>query len=230
MKSAIEAHRQFVRDILARWENLIQSTFPISIPNRCRWDDADDIVSVLATIGGAELTNHIFLPHGGGVDLTGADSSAEKGCVEMHYGQSAMIARPSALFFESFGKTRLEWAYFRLETQSLEPSGTYEHHAFDTHEEVTDLGSGDYRPRSIWDQGYLGYDDEGAEIPLPDNARPLFRIFKGAFVIFAKGSPYNADHDTYDARHDKLNGEQFRVFIQRNLDLFEEARAARGSL
>jgi serine/threonine-protein kinase len=203
---------------------LLRRIFPNGIPIRYRWDDLDEIIRVLDLIGSVELTNHTFSPHGGGLDLTGAERSPEPGCIELNYGGSADISKPAGLFFEAFGDDKLEWAYFRLENRTLKPSGVYEELYFDTHEELTHLGGGEYLPRSIWDQGNLGYDEGGDEIPLPDEAKPVFRNFSGAFVIFAKGSIYNNNPGTYDARHNKISGEEFRRYIQRNIDLLEEER------
>jgi len=228
--AAVLARKKFREDALSRWESLLRSIFPKGIPTQCRWDALNDIIGLLATIGAVELTNYLFVPQGGGVDITGADRSAEEGCVEIHHGQSAIIAKPSTFFVESFGEDKLEWAYFRLETKPLAPSGVYET-VSDTHEEVTHLGKGKYVPRSVWDQGNLGYDEEnGDEIPLPPEARPTFRTLRGSFVIFAKVSIYNSDPETSDARHDKMSGEQFRRAIRQTIDTIEEelSEAKRG--
>jgi YD repeat-containing protein len=225
MPSDADRASKFRVAALTRWEKLLRRIFPDGIPVRYRWDDLDEIIRVLDIIGSVELTNHIFSPHGGGLDLTGAERAPEPGCVELHYGGSADVSKPAGLFFESFGEDKLEWAYFRLENRTLKPSGVYEELYFDTHEEVTHLGGGEYAPRAIWDQGNLGYDEDGDEIPLPSEAKPVFRNFSGAFVIFAKGSIYNNDPATYDARHNKMSGEKFRMYIQRNIDLIEEEKA-----
>jgi serine/threonine-protein kinase len=228
MSSGAEKASKFREESLARWESLLQRIFPGGIPTHHQWDDIDDIVDVLNRIGADELTNHTFVPHGGGLDLTGAARSAEPDCIELRYGGDTDIAKPSGLSFESFGEDRLEWAYFRLETRRLEPSGVYEELFFDTHEEVTDLGEGRYVSRAVWDYGHFGHDESGNELPLPEGARPVFRNFKGAFVIFAKGSIYNNDPATYDARHSKMSAEAFRRYIQRNIELLEKGRSEPG--
>lgn len=158
--------------------------------------------------------NHAFFPGGGGLDLTGAAQSTEGGCIELHFGGQVEVVKPQKLTFDSFGDN-LEWAYFRLETGEIEPSGVYENNSFE-YEELTEINPGEYLPRSIWEHGYYGYDENGYEMPLPKGARVISRCFKGAYVIFAKTSIYNQVPGTYDGRHNKMSSERFRNYIAKS--------------
>ena len=54
------------------------------------------------------------------------------------------------------------------------------------------------------------------------SARIVSRYFRGTFVIFPKSSPYNKDHVTYDARHDRMNSKKFRQYIEKCIIEFNE--------
>lgn len=146
----------------------------------------------------------------------GARESIEPGCIELLFPGGVYIVKPSTLLFRSFGP-EYEWAYFRLETERLNPSGIYEKLPY-PHEELLELRPGHYVEYSVLERGFYGYDENGYEKPLPAEARPLTRVFEGSFVIFAKGSTYNRNPDTYDARHNKVTAEQFEQYIRRNAE------------
>lgn len=204
---------EFREENLKSWEILLKSIFNGTITKSFVWHERGDIVNILRKIGNDPQLNHLFFPTGGGHDLMGAGTSIEKDCIELNFSKrSAHIIKPTGLYFESFGK-EYEWAYFRIETQTLEPSGVYKNlHSQD--EELTEIAPGEYLNRACWDEGISGHDENGARIPLPDSARLIVRCFTGAFVIFAKGSIYNATSSTYDARHAKMNPQEFRKHIE----------------
>jgi hypothetical protein len=104
-----------------------------------------------------------------------------------------------------------EWAYFRLETSGLSPSGVYDvdDAATVVSEHVVELEPGRYVEREHWDAGYFGTDDLGDELPLPPRARPLTRYFGGPFLIVAKTSGYNASRHTYRGEHARASAEEF---------------------
>src|SRR5665648_91318 len=72
------------------------------------------------------------------------------------------------------------------------------------------------------EKGCLGYNEKGVRVLLPKNARVVSRYFTGSFVIFAKSSPYNKNHVTYDARHDRMNSKKFRQYIEKCIIEFNE--------
>jgi serine/threonine-protein kinase len=69
----------------------------------------------------------------------------------------------------------------------------------------------------VIDAGYYTHDESGNEVKNPPGTRLVSRYFRGSFVIFAKGSPYNiglsARYDAYNAQHDKMTAAKFRDFI-----------------
>lgn len=216
MANVEDPRKKFRERVLPNWDVILKEIFPVAYPASCVWKEKAAILSILNKVGSMPNLNHMFMPSGGGEDLTGAAEAGEPGAIALLYGDiGADIVKPSALYFESFGDD-YQWSYFRLETEGLPPSGIY-NHLENPYEEVTELEPGYYVERSVWDRGYVNYDEYGREVPLPRGARPVFRYFDGAFVIFAKGSIYNAVSSTYDARHNKMTGEQFRQYIEKNV-------------
>jgi serine/threonine-protein kinase len=156
------------------------------------------------------------------MDLIGVSKSLEKDCIELRWGRRWIsIVKPRILQFESFpGFPSL--SYFRLETQELKPwtedlnPGKY------LHEELAEIFPMEYRERWVLDAGYYGHDENGVEIPIPEDTRTATRYFGGSFVIFAKGSAYNSlkgKYDAYNAQHNQVDAQGFRDFIS---DLIRE--------
>jgi len=201
----------FETENLIVWEKIIRKLFPIAIPNNCLWKSI--IISILNKLGSADNLNHTLFPAGGGHDLTGAKRSPEKGCVEFSTPNSVRIVKPKVLEFNYF-PNNTDWAYFRLETAGLK-SITPNANSLFIKEKVTELEPGHYVEKEIWEKGYMGYNEKNNRILLPKSARLVSRYIKGSFVIFAKSSPYNKNHVTYDARHDKMNSKKFRQYIEK---------------
>lgn len=201
-----------IKDTLPIWEQSIRALFPVNVPKRVVWTNIDDIIAVLNHIGGYPRNlNHTFLPEGGGLDLTGAQHSVEPDCIELKLDGGTEIVRPVSLSFISF-EGQLEWAYFRLETAGLSPSGVYPQ-INGVYEELTELSPGRYVERSYWDAGEYN----GA--PLPRDARVISRVLSGAYVTFAKASDYNQEtyrgFDAYNAPHNKMTADDFEQFVDR---------------
>lgn len=200
---------------IKRWIEIQHELFPGGIPTSSKWDSIPAMLRVLKKIGEKDL-NHLFFPSGGGLDLLGAQTSHERDCIELIFSpKSATILRPKVLMFESF-PAQLSMSYFRIEARTLDPSGVYEN-LLRPDEELLEVGPENYMERSFWDEGHVGHDEDGYEIPIPKHARVVHRYFGGSFVIFAKGSLYNDETSTYDARHDKMTAPEFRAYIERTV-------------
>jgi len=205
---------------LQQWGTLLKETFPVAMPRSSIWEDTQGILRVLNKLASVEDLSHAFIPSGGGQDLHEACESTEPDCIEFRLGSQTYIIRPECLTFESF-HDELEWAYFRLEADELEPSGVYDR-VDGIRETLTELESGHYVDISVWEQGYFDYDERGETVPLSPDARRVHRYFEGAFVFFAKGSTYNQIPDTYDARHNEMTSSGFRECIAETLRLLQE--------
>lgn len=204
--------QDFRETTLPLWEQMLAGIFPISMPSTASWTRHQDMVAVLNHVSATKNLNHLFFPRGGGLDLTGAAISLDRGCIDLNFGPSTSIAKPNRLSCEIF-PDNMEYSYFRIDCDYLAPSGIYDQLAFD-HEELVQLDDGTYLDRSFWDRGYMSHDPDGNEVPFPKTARIVTRSMKGSFVIFCKASTYNADRSTYDARHSKVSTAEFREYIE----------------
>ena len=61
------------------------------------------------------------------------------------------------------------------------------------------------------------YDEYGNEKKFTKNDTIAIRYFNGSFVIFSKGSYYNADPGAYNARHNKMSSDNFREYINKQI-------------
>lgn len=186
---------------------------------RAEWVDLDTIVKILNDIGTNAPNNHMFFPVSGGLDLRGAVLSHETGCIELRTDGHPSIVRPRSLQLEKFkNDADGEWTYFRLNLAPLSPvNGDPSRHR----EELTELAPGTYEERSLLD----GHD-------VTASARGVSRWFKGAFVIFAKGSTYNLSPSTYDGRHSlgrkykETTADAFRTYIEKVIEGLAASRTA----
>ena len=187
-----------------QWKDIQKKLFPAGVPNRAIWEDLESIIKVLNELSFTEDLNHMFLPGGGGLNLTGVKKSHEKNCIEIDV-SFPIILKPKRLVFESFNYSE-EWNYFRLESDKLSPSGYYQKVV--DYECLTEL-----EPLLYTDYKCSDYNDfNGKE--LPKNARSIQRhLSEDSFVIFQRTSTYNKISSTYDGRHNKMTADQFREYI-----------------
>lgn len=208
---------------LEQWFEIQNQLFPSAFPKRVIWEDIHDIIKILKVICSYDNLNHLFYPSGGGNDLVDVRLSNEEDCIELDF-QLISVVKPKRLLFESFGYDP-EWNYFRLETYELQPAvpieveeGEEPYHKRYNYEAVSELYPGGYYPYHILeDRAYYA-----EQYPITEESRQLTRYLRGSFVIFNKRSPYNLEPSTYDARHDKMDTEEFRDYIQRQVDLSKE--------
>jgi|GEM_PF-1087536 len=193
------------------------------------WSSPTAIARALDPVMGLNL-NHALLPTGGGHDFESVRPSREPGCLEFRIGErTGYIVRPKKLTFE-----RLEAegeSFFLLELDTLEPSGVYDTDDEDEDEdeddrparvreseELLELSPGDYASRDVWDRGFLRYNEDGSEEPLPRSARVVVRWFGGKILIVAKASLWNSASETYDGRQNRMTASQIRTVIERSLE------------
>lgn len=212
----------FHRRNLGEWIEIQNRLFPSAPPARATWLEVDDILRVLRLASETEGLNHMFFPDGGGLTIRGVERSLEEGSIVLDC-DLKYIVKPLKLTFESFGSGSA-WNYFRLEAAGVPSSGTEGAYVPEAgfRETVCEIRPGEYVGIDAWEHGE--HDDE----PLPRGARPLSRILKGSFVIFSTRSHYNLDPATYDARHQKMGEERFRLYIQREKERFEARETDAG--
>lgn len=196
------------------WQELQKQLFPTTVPQRVFWENPTEIAHILNIVGSIPSLNQLFYPSGGTMDLEGANLGSEPHTVELVIGDRWIdLIRPKRLIFESFGSDS-QWNYFRLETQSLEPTGIGR--VSFGNEDLVEVEPLHYINSSYWDSGY--YDGER----LPSSARLVTRHMNGAFVIFSKRSFYNLATSTSDGRHNQMATEEFRNYIAQKVKLADE--------
>lgn len=204
-------HYQF---LLQRWEDIIRTISGGNPPSRKEWRDTSEILKILNQVAAAKDANHMFLPGGGGLDLTWSKPGHEPRTIELNCGGLTDLVIPKRLTFENLDDGNPHGMYYYLEIEGLSP--VIENASTGLgREEVTELFPGKYAPRWAFDAGYYDHDESGDEIPLPDSARVVSRYFKGNFAIFSKGSYYNRHSATYDGRHD-VGRDPFRTLVARD--------------
>lgn len=199
--------KEFRLEELPKWEKMIISLFGTELPLRQEWSNYKDIVKILDAVGKSEAENHTFLPNGGGLDLYACTDSEENNCIELNLNSTKHIVKPKKLIFQRFVEGDLEWAYFFLEADELEPSGVYEDLSY-SEEELVEISPGEYIDRHYWETGHYNGNT------LAKSARLVSRHLNGSFAVFSKASLYNANNRTYDGRHNKLKEEEFKNHIQ----------------
>lgn len=208
---------KFRAENLAKWTEAIESIFPNGTPDYCVWYRLEHIVCILNSLGKPSL-NHTLLPGGGGLDLTGAKTSVEMGCIELDLNGTTHIAKPMRLVFRTTFVEH-EWSYFWLETKNLSLTHI-EGASVDSigREYLTELDAvnrpGHYVTPDAWENSYNPEEGVGSE--LPRNARPVSRYTNGTFLIVAKTSIYNQTTSTYDGRHDRMSEEEFNSYLLTN--------------
>ena len=101
----LNINNDWERQNLIQWQEVQEQLFPSYVPSHAEWTDLDDMVSVLNLLGQYDSLNHLFFPDEGGFDLTGASSSYEQDCIELHFGKFVYIIKPKRLLYEYVDKT-----------------------------------------------------------------------------------------------------------------------------
>jgi hypothetical protein len=203
---------EFHKKAAQRWAGAIAAQFSATVPKTATWDNSDQIVEVLRKF--VEKTDNLALfPTGGGMDLRTVRSSHERGCIELSVEERvSYVVRPKRLIFEHIDRSPKD-SFFLLELDTLAPSGVYDELA-SPYEELVELNPTEYVNRDVWDRGYIGHDESGREIPIPDHARLIIRLLEGKVMLVSKGGLWNSIPETYDGRHSKMTADQIRRQIE----------------
>lgn len=205
----VKTMKDFHQRNIKEWVSIQTRMFPAGAPQRAVWSGINEICSVLRMAADTRSLNHTFLPGGGGQDLVEVTLAAEPGfiCLRLPPGPR-IVLKPASLSFEAFGPGS-PWNYFRLEAEPVASTGVPGASLSpDRFEEILcEIKPGEYASYDAWEYG----EHDGA--PLPESARLVCRILRGALVIVAKMSWYNLNPGTYDGRHQKMSADAFRINI-----------------
>ncbi|MBW7476703.1 protein kinase [Paenibacillus oenotherae] len=206
IKEWFEISQDFKRKNLLEWNYIFRKILPHTSPEVIVWTSPDDIVHLLDLISKIDSLNHVFVPGGGGLDLTKCTLSNELSYIELHFDYSIKKLMPEKLHLITFADAP-EWNYFYLETKELHPTGLYGNQER-YYEPVLELSPG------VYVEPYHKYYGEVDGQPIPKDAREILLSLKGSFAFFAKGSTYNTISATYDGRHNNMTSNAFHDHIK----------------
>ena len=94
-----------------------------------------------------------------------------------------------------------------------------------TPENEYDEGVSEISPLEYVDYGVMEDGDLAKQngYNVTDYSRQVTRQLKGCFVIFSKNSFYNRTTGTYDGRHEKMSGNDFRTYIEKVYEKYKKA-------
>lgn len=212
--------QEYIAENRARWVAAVSEAIPDSAPSKV-WFGPDQIEIALQTFVGDQLS-HTMLPTGGGQDVAQVLASVEPGCLELRISQKRVyVVRPNRLTLERIDEEVAE-SFLLLELSDLKPSGIYDDIGEGAREELLEVGLGQYHDRALLDYGYFDHDENGNELPIPDDYRLIIRWLKGKLLFVAKASMWNQHSPTYDGRHNQMTPEQIRDIIERSLAAVDE--------
>lgn len=200
----LEINNNWEKQNLMQWIEVQETLFPEFVPFHAEWNNLNDILDILRLLGKYESQNHTFFPDYGGLDLTYANLSYETGCIELIMNGLIYVVKPKKLNFEYINND-IEWTYFSLETDILEPIDRELPKEMYS-EEYCEKGPCNYHSLELFDNMTL----EEREIT---HARHITRYLRGSFVMFHKNSIYNKISD-YTGEHEKLGLEKFKAKIE----------------
>jgi len=197
-----------------QWQKALRLSFPNQIPDSASWSGIEAMVNILTPFCGTKL-NQTMIPAGGGSGIIKITPSKEAGLLDLwNSPRSAFVCKPANLRFEYFAES--EWnAFFLVETMPIAPTGVY-HNCGKLQqpcEEVLELPNGKFMDISYLNEGRIGYDEAGSEIPLPPNYRRSTRFFSGKFLMVAQQSVWNQTGARCDGSHSEMTAGEIRAQI-----------------
>lgn len=217
-------NREWKKKVQNKWSARLDQLFSGNVPNQKRWTSPEAIAYMIDEVAdpeGSDEQTHAWLnyPDSGDKGLYGAAMHEEEECIilETSPDQGAgTLLRPEYLEVNVPDNNR-KLSYFWLQAQKLHPSGIYDDRSDAIFEEVCEVHPGEYRKRDLYDQSEM-INPDGANTPLPSNARPVMRYFEGSFLISCKASPYiqNAPvgrPNPSKGMHADMGSDDFREFM-----------------
>ena len=174
--------------------------------------DIGDMLRLLQPLMGSEV-NHTYFPTGGGLGMQTVRLGHEHGTIEFKpKGNAAYLCKPKKMSIHYFDQDPVQ-SFIYITCERLEPTGTYEHNDRGQ-EEVVETAPQEYHPRTVWDEGHLGYDENGDAVPLPPESRLALRFLRGSFMLVGYGSFWNGNPHTYFGEHDKWGEARVHELIE----------------
>jgi hypothetical protein len=200
-----------------QWDAGLTQVFPLSVPATKKWTYPAEIVSVLNYFCG-KAVNHTMLPSRGGSDILRVAYNSTSDLIEFSAdSKRAYVSRPATLEFAYIKSSPVD-SFFLLTIKSMDALGL-DKDVTGNREEVIELPDGRLVSSHCLDRGYIGHDEDGNELPVPENYRLLVRFLEGKYLMVAKSSRWNRANGTYDGRHNKLTAADIHEMLSKSLEV-----------
>ncbi|MCF3638868.1 hypothetical protein LXM94_02650 [Rhizobium sp. TRM95111] len=193
------------------WTEAIKSAFGDTPPASTSWQDPYECWQVLEHF---MLGNYSFLPPNGHLPLRGVHVHEDGKRLLFDLSESGFLeASPALLHFEYIAEAPIE-SFFLLDLKAMRSSEVYENAEID--EQVVRIDGEDYE-YGLWEHGVWHFDEEGNEVPVPEDAKTVLRLLSGKVLIVSQGSMWNHTNETWDGRHTRMSASDIRTIIERSL-------------
>lgn len=204
-------------------------------PATTTWRGVTAIAGAIGPFLGRD--SHLHFAEGGGHGISTVNLGHERDTLAFIVagsdGRMVYLGKPRSMTLEYIADEPAE-SFIIIDLDELSPSGVYSREAHDDDseeneereqlsEEVLELNPGVHVDRSVLDVGFLGHDENGDEIPVPDHARLVVRMFRGRLMLVTKGSLWNGAPHTYGGQQNRMTNEQIRSLLERSIAAHEDA-------
>ncbi|MDW9413955.1 hypothetical protein GOB36_14420 [Sinorhizobium meliloti] len=208
----IEKQRQEYQQRLDTiWKRAIQNAFGSSPLQSRSWTDPYACADALRHF---MTGNYSFLPPNGHLPLRGVRVHDDGKRLLFDLSETGLLETlPRSLRFEYIGEAPIE-SFFLLELREMRPTGVYE--SVSTNEQVARIDGEDY-DYSIMEHGVWHHDEDGYEVPVPEDAKTVLRLLSGKLLIVSQGSMWNHTNENWNGRHNRMTSDDIRALIEQSL-------------
>jgi len=195
-----------------KWISAIGEVAGLTPPVTSVWRTRDAIAEAAQPF--ARAVNHLFFATSGGHDVEAVALGREPGTLVFRIREKLRyVAKVTTMALEYIPESPAE-SFIIFELADLAPVGVYDDREGEARsEELVEITPGLFAPREVWDAGSAERDEDGDEIPLPDSARLVHRLFNGRLMMVTKGSLWNRPSWTYSGLHDRITNDEIRSAI-----------------
>jgi len=195
-----------------RWIGAINEVVGSNPPATSVWRTRDAIAEAAQPF--ARAVNHLLFATSGGHDVQAVAFGREAGTIVFRIREKLVyIAKVATMALEYIPESPAE-SFIIFELADLPPVGVYDDRERGARsEELVEITPGQFAAREVWDAGSAERDEDGDEIPLPDSARLVHRLFNGRLMMVTKGSLWNRPSWTYSGLHDRMTNDEIRSAI-----------------
>lgn len=195
-----------------RWIAAIREAVGDNPPETSVWRTQAAIAAAAQPF--TRAVNHLLFATRGGHDIEALAYGHEPGTLVFRVREGLIYtAKVESMALEYIAASPAE-SFVMFDLGELASSGFYEDRPDSRSEELVELEPGRFAPREVWDAGYADRDEDGDEIPLPESARLVHRLFNGRLMMVTKGSLWNGTSWTYSGLHNRMTNDEIREAIE----------------